>query len=274
MPDALVHLKPEVCGTGMATPELWQPISPSASAPAEWQGATASLQPKLLVAGHIRNASAGMAAQIPVIPLPFPCLSPSGRAIKRALDLVFSTFTLLLFFPVLLVIAIAVKLDSYGPVFYVSDRVGKHGRVFRCFKFRTMGRDAERQQERVKHLNERDSVLFKISNDPRVTRVGRVLRKYSLDELTQFFNVLRGDMSVVGPRPSVACEVREYGFSHLRRLDVTPGITGLWQIQGRHDPSFESYVSHDLTYIENWSLALDLKIIVQTVGVVLSGTGN
>jgi lipopolysaccharide/colanic/teichoic acid biosynthesis glycosyltransferase len=157
---------------------------------------------------------------------------------------------------------------------YISERVGKNGRVFRCFKFRTMVRDAERQQERVMHLNERDAILFKISNDPRVTRAGRILRRYSLDELPQFSNVLLGDMSVVGPRPPMVGEVREYSLSHLHRLDVTPGITGLWQIQGRHDPSFESYVSLDLTYIENWSIALDLKIVAQTVGVVLSGTGT
>jgi lipopolysaccharide/colanic/teichoic acid biosynthesis glycosyltransferase len=173
-----------------------------------------------------------------------------------------------------LVIALAIKLDSPGPVLYISERVVKNGRVFRCFKFRTMVRDAERQQERVMHLNERDAILFKISNDPRVTRAGRILRRYSLDELPQFSNVLLGDMSVVGPRPPMVGEVREYSLSHLHRLDVTPGITGLWQIQGRHDPSFESYVSLDLTYIENWSIALDLKIVAQTVGVVLSGTGT
>jgi lipopolysaccharide/colanic/teichoic acid biosynthesis glycosyltransferase len=194
--------------------------------------------------------------------------------IKRLLDLIFSNLTLLLFSPFLLFIAFAIKLDSPGPVLYISERLGRNGRVFRCFKFRTMVRDAEGQQERVMHLNERDAVLFKISNDPRVTRVGRILRKYSLDELPQFLNVLLGEMSVVGPRPPVASEVMEYNFIHLRRLDVPPGITGLWQIQGRHDPSFESYVSLDLTYIENWSIGLDLRIIAQTVGVVLSGAGT
>lgn len=257
----------------MATPELWQPISPSVSAPAEWPGSTASHPPKLLAKGA-RRAPSEAVAQFQAIPLRFPCLSPSGRLIKRALDLVFSSITLLILSPLLLFVALAIKLDSPGPVFYISERLGKNGRVFRCFKFRTMVRDAERQQERVMHLNERDAVLFKISNDPRVTAAGRILRKYSLDELPQFFNVLLGEMSVVGPRPPVASEVREYNFNHLRRLDVTPGITGLWQIQGRHDPSFESYVSLDLTYIENWSVGLDLRIIAQTVGVVLSGTGT
>ena len=123
--------------------------------------------------------------------------------------------------PLLLAIAIAVKLDSPGPVFYSSERIGKKGRVFRCIKFRTMVRDAEKRRADVMHMNERDGVLFKISNDPRITKLGRFLRKYSLDELPQFFNVLRGDMSIVGPRPPLASEVQEYKLSHLRRLDVT-----------------------------------------------------
>ena len=119
-----------------------------------------------------------------------------------------------------------------------------------------------------------DGVMFKFTNDPRITRFDRLLRKYSLDELPQFFNVLLGDMSVVGPRPPIASEVREYKLSHLRRLDVMPGITGLWQVQGRQDPSFDSYISLDVTYIENWSIWLDLVIILRTVGVVFAGTGS
>ncbi len=123
-------------------------------------------------------------------------------------------------------------------------------------------------------MNERDSVLFKITNDPRITRMGRFLRKYSLDELPQLFNVLRGDMSLVGPRPPIASEVKRYELNHLRRLDVLPGITGLWQVQARQDPSFDSYISLDTAYIENWSLWLDIKILVRTIGVVVSGTGT
>jgi lipopolysaccharide/colanic/teichoic acid biosynthesis glycosyltransferase len=165
-------------------------------------------------------------------------------------------------------------MDSRGPIFYLSERVGKKGRVFRCCKFRTMVRDAEKRRSEMMHMNERDGVLFKISNDPRITQLGCFLRKYSLDELPQFFNVLVGDMSIVGPRPPLASEVKEYKLSHLRRLDVTPGITGLWQVQARQDPSFDSYVSLDVTYIEQWSLWLDLKIIARTVGVVFSGTGS
>jgi lipopolysaccharide/colanic/teichoic acid biosynthesis glycosyltransferase len=123
-------------------------------------------------------------------------------------------------------------------------------------------------------MNERDSVLFKIANDPRITRVGRWLRKYSLDELPQFYNVLRGDMSLVGPRPPIAHEVEQYDLSHLRRLNVLPGITGLWQVEARQDPSFDSYISLDTAYVENWSLWLDMKILARTVGVVVAGTGS
>jgi len=152
--------------------------------------------------------------------------------------------------------------------------MGKKGRIFHCTKFRTMVSDAEERRAEFMHMNERDGVLFKITNDPRITKLGRILRKYSLDELPQFFNVLRGDMSVVGPRPPIASEVREYKLSHMRRLDVTPGITGLWQVQGRQDPSFDSYVSLDVTYIENWSIWLDMKIILRTILVVFAGTGS
>jgi len=134
--------------------------------------------------------------------------------------------------------------------------------------------DAERRQAEVLHMNERDGVLFKASNDPRVTRVGRILRKYSLDELPQFVNVLRGDMSMVGPRPPIASEVQRYDLSHLRRLDVLPGMTGLWQVQARQDPSFDSYISLDTAYIQNWSLWLDLKILIRTLSVVCAGTGS
>ena len=211
--------------------------------------------------------------QFPTIPLHRGHVPEMGLLLKRLLDIAFSSLALIVLLPSLLAIAIAIKLDSPGPVLYTSERIGKKGRVFRCIKFRTMVRDAEERRSDVLHLNERKGVLFKIANDPRVTKVGRILRKYSLDELPQFLNVLHGDMSVVGPRPPIASEVREYKLSHLRRLDVIPGITGLWQVQARQDPSFDSYVSLDVSYIENWSLWLDIKIILRTVGVVFAGTG-
>ncbi len=212
--------------------------------------------------------------QFPTIPLHWRHVPELALLLKRMVDIVFSSLMLILLSPILLAIAVAIKLDSSGPIFYCSERIGKKGRVFRCTKFRTMVRDAENRRADVMHLNERDGILFKISNDPRVTRLGRFLRKYSLDEFPQFFNVLRGDMSIVGPRPPIESEVREYRLNDLRRLDVTPGITGLWQVKARQDPSFDNYVCLDVAYIDNWSVWLDLKIILRTIAVVFAGTGS
>jgi lipopolysaccharide/colanic/teichoic acid biosynthesis glycosyltransferase len=190
------------------------------------------------------------------------------------LDITLSSLALLMTSPLMLALAIAVKLDSEGSIFYQAHRIGRKGRTFACYKFRTMVSDADKLKADLEHMNERDSVLFKISNDPRITRMGRVLRKYSLDELPQFYNVLRGDMSLVGPRPPMATEVEQYDLEHLKRLNVLPGITGLWQVEARQDPSFDSYISLDTAYVENWSLWLDMKILARTVGVVVSGTGS
>jgi exopolysaccharide biosynthesis polyprenyl glycosylphosphotransferase len=203
--------------------------------------------------------------QFPTIPLHRGETPVIGLFLKRILDVLLSSMALLILFPLIAVIALLVKIDSPGPIFYCSDRIGKKGRVFRCIKFRTMVADAERR---------RAEVLFKVSNDPRITAFGRFLRKYSLDELPQFLNVLRGDMSMVGPRPPIASEVKRYDLSHLRRLDVLPGMTGLWQVQARQDPSFDSYISLDTAYIQNWSIWLDIKILVRTLSVVVGGTGS
>ncbi len=212
--------------------------------------------------------------QFPTIPLHHGSVPEIALLLKRLVDIMLSSLILIAISPMLLAIAIAIKFDSPGPIFYISERIGKKGRVFGCFKFRTMVSDAEKRRAEILHMNERNGVLFKITNDPRITRLGRFLRKYSLDELPQFFNVLHGDMSIVGPRPPIASEVQEYKLSQLRRLDVTPGITGLWQVQARQDPSFDSYISLDVTYIENWSVWLDFKIILRTIGVVIAGTGS
>jgi lipopolysaccharide/colanic/teichoic acid biosynthesis glycosyltransferase len=177
-------------------------------------------------------------------------------------------------FPIMLVIALAVRMDGEGPIFYVSERIGKRGRVFPCFKFRTMVKDADKRKKELAALNERDGILFKVSDDPRVTRIGRILRKYSLDELPQLFNVLRGEMSLVGPRPPIASEVEKYELEHFRRLEVMPGLTGLWQVQARQDGSFAKYIELDTAYVENWSFWLDLKILVRTAHVVVRGTGT
>ena len=194
--------------------------------------------------------------------------------LKRFTDVLLSGAAIICLLPFLLAIALFIKLESKGPVFYISDRIGKKGRVFRCFKFRTMVVNAEHLKESLAAQNERKGILFKMTNDPRVTRAGKFLRKYSLDELPQFFNVLRGEMSMVGPRPPVASEVKQYELEHLRRLEVLPGLTGLWQVRARQDPSFERYVALDLAYVENWSLWLDMKILVRTAEVVMRGTGS
>lgn len=220
------------------------------------------------------NAPVEYIGQFPTIPLHRRDFPIGAFLMKRVLDTTLSALALLLVFPFLMIIGLLVKFGSSGPVFYKAARIGRKGRTFNCYKFRTMVVDADNLREQLAHMNEREGVLFKITNDPRITRVGRVLRKYSLDELPQFYNVLRGDMSLVGPRPPIASEVEQYDLAHLRRLDVLPGITGLWQVEARQDPSFDSYISLDTAYVENWSFWLDLKILARTIEVVFSGTGS
>jgi len=220
------------------------------------------------------NAQVEYVGQFPTIPLHRRDFPMGSFMVKRAMDIVLSFCALAVLSPLLLALAIAVRLDSPGPILYRARRIGRKGRTFDCMKFRTMVINADKLKEQLAHLNERDGILFKMTNDPRITRVGRVLRKYSLDEIPQFLNVLKGDMSLVGPRPPIASEVERYDLSHLRRLDVLPGITGLWQVEARQDPSFDSYISLDTAYVENWSLWLDLKILVRTVSVVIGGTGT
>jgi exopolysaccharide biosynthesis polyprenyl glycosylphosphotransferase len=197
-----------------------------------------------------------------------------SKFLKRLLDASCAVVALILFLPLFLVLAVAIKLDSPGPVFYASERVGQKGRIFRCLKFRTMVRSAHQLRSELKHLNEREGVLFKIANDPRITSVGKILRKYSLDELPQLWNVFRGDMSLVGPRPPIGDEVAQYQIDQFCRLEVMPGITGLWQVEARGNPSFESYIELDRKYVNQWSLWFDLKILLRTVTVVLRGTGT
>jgi exopolysaccharide biosynthesis polyprenyl glycosylphosphotransferase len=194
--------------------------------------------------------------------------------LKRVVDIALSALALTAAFPLMLFMAIAICIESAGPVFYISERIGKRGRVFPCFKFRTMVRNADQMKKGLAAMNERDGILFKLSNDPRITRVGSILRKYSMDELPQFFNVLRGEMSIVGPRPPISSEVEKYELEHLRRLEVLPGLTGLWQVQARRDASFARYIALDTAYVENWSFWLDLKILFRTVEVVVRGTGS
>ena len=192
---------------------------------------------------------------------------------KRVFDLALASTILVLSAPILLTAIVAVRLDSPGPVFFKQVRVGRHGETFRLIKLRTMVVDAEERKADLAHLNEADGALFKIRQDPRITKVGRVLRKLSIDELPQLFNVLQGTMSMVGPRPALPSEVAEWDDEVVERLRVLPGLTGMWQVWGRSDTSFETYKRLDLYYVDNWSLAHDLRICAKTVGVVLTGRG-
>ncbi len=192
---------------------------------------------------------------------------------KRAFDVAFTLTFLLGAAPVIVLAALAIKLTSRGPVFYRSERVGFGGKTFKMVKFRTMTKDADERRSELEHLNEFSGVLFKIKCDPRVTPVGRFLRRYSIDELPQFFNVLRGDMSVVGPRPPLPREVDSYDLRTSRRLLVRPGITGLWQISGRSDLSWDDSVRLDLSYVENWSMLSDLVIAASTAKAVFTASG-
>jgi exopolysaccharide biosynthesis polyprenyl glycosylphosphotransferase len=194
-------------------------------------------------------------------------------AVKRLIDVSLASLVLLLATPVLLLLAAVIKLDSTGPALFVQERVGVAGRRFRFFKFRTMVIDAEGRQAALEHLNEAKGVVFKIKDDPRVTRVGRVIRSLSLDELPQLLNVVKGDMSLVGPRPLPVRDVLRIGNrAHRRRFSVKPGITCLWQVGGR-EPDFDAWIKTDMEYIDNWSLSLDLKILARTIPAVLTGRG-
>ncbi|MFC7788626.1 sugar transferase [Microbacterium sp. MAHUQ-60] len=210
---------------------------------------------------------------LPLIRMQIPTYSGGQHAVKRVLDIVVSTLALIpiaLAYPVL---AVLIKLDSPGPVFFLQERVGRDGRLFKMVKFRSMRTDAEQQLAALKERNEGSGLLFKMKDDPRVTRVGKILRKLSLDELPQFWNVLVGDMSVVGPRPPLVSEVTGYDGEVFRRLYIKPGITGLWQVSGRSDLSWDESVRLDLRYVENWSVTSDLQIMWRTAKVMLQPSG-
>jgi exopolysaccharide biosynthesis polyprenyl glycosylphosphotransferase len=210
----------------------------------------------------------------PVIELHGRPIPAFGLAVKRVIDVVVASVGLILVAPVLAFAALWIRLDSRGPVIYSALRVGKKGKKFRCHKLRTMVNDADAHKEKLRKANERNGPFFKMENDPRVTRCGRLLRKYSIDEVPQLVNVLRGNMSLVGPRPHPVDDYERYTFEHLRRLDVKPGITGLWQIKARRDPSFDATMMLDLDYIENWSLRMDLGILLKTIPAVLRADGR
>ena len=210
---------------------------------------------------------------IPLLEVRYPQLDNSQRALKRALDIGISLAGILLLWPLFVVVALAVRLDSPGPALFRQKRVGADEKTFVCLMLRTMRADAEFLQEELEAMNEARGPIFKIKRDPRVTRVGGFLRRWSLDELPQLVNVLKGEMSLVGPRPLPVRDFLRMEEAHKRRLGAVPGMTGYWQISGRSDLSFEDMVRLDLFYIENWSLSFDLKIILKTLGAVLRREG-
>jgi len=211
--------------------------------------------------------------EVPIVTLHRESLPSASLFLKRLLDVTGAALSLMLASPLLAIVALLIRLDSPGPIVYAAERTGAKGRRFRCYKFRSMVTDAEHLKEDLRARNQREGPIFKIDDDPRITRIGRVIRRYSLDELPQLWNVLRGDMSLVGPRPHPVDEVDHYELHQFRRLDVKPGITGLWQITARDSPSFELNMHLDLTYIENWSLGLDLRILAGTVRVLFAPEG-
>lgn len=210
---------------------------------------------------------------LPLMHVEMPSFTGGHHVIKRILDIVLSSVALLGLAPVFLSIALAIKFSSEGPVLFSQQRVGRRGKSFRIYKFRSMVVDAEQQLGKLREQNEGSGPLFKLKVDPRVTKVGAWLRKYSLDELPQIYNVLRGDMSLVGPRPPLPCEVECYEGYTERRLFINPGLTGLWQINGRSDLDWEESVRLDLYYVENWSLTGDLMIMWRTLKVMLRPAG-
>jgi exopolysaccharide biosynthesis polyprenyl glycosylphosphotransferase len=212
-------------------------------------------------------------ADRPLLSLERAELNASARLVKRAMDIVLGSLLLLLASPILAVCAVAIRLDSRGPVFFRQRRIGLRGRQFTIWKLRTMFKDAEDARVLLEDRNEAQGLLFKIHLDPRVTRVGRVLRRLSLDELPQLINVIAGDMSLVGPRPPLPSEVQQYSDHIGRRLLVKPGMTGLWQVSGRSNLSFEDYVRYDLLYVQNWSVALDFYILLKTIPAVAFARG-
>lgn len=219
------------------------------------------------------NSTLSQVSGIPLLEMRYPRLDNTQRALKRVLDLTISLVALLTLSPLLFAVAALIRLTSPGPVLFRQKRVGADEKVFLCYKFRSMYPDAEKRQAELEAQNEADGAIFKLKNDPRVTPVGRFIRRWSIDELPQLINVLKGEMSLVGPRPLPIRDLERMDDLHKKRLAAVPGITGHWQTSGRSNLSFEDMVRLDLHYIENWTLSLDLKIILKTLGVILRREG-
>jgi len=223
---------------------------------------------------RIANMRLEFVGGVPFIAFETTHKSPLQRALKRIMDVVLSGLGIFVLSPFLLFIALLIKLTSPGPILFAQPRMGLHGRVFTLYKFRSMYRDAEERLAELQSMNEADGPVFKIRNDPRITSVGKLMRKLSIDELPQLLNVFAGDMSLVGPRPPLPSEVSRYETWHRRRLSVRPGLTCLWQISGRSDAiDFHEWMRLDLKYLDNWSIWLDIRIILRTIPAVFLGKG-
>jgi len=256
-------------------------VSPTGVSPGTLQDITIALEDTpvdLAVAPSLfqvvtRRMTIETVGYVPILHVDQIRLERSRRILKRTLDLIAASALLVLTAPLSLAAALLVRTGSPGPVIFRQERIGRDGEPFQMLKFRTMVAGAEDRLAEIKHLNEVDGALFKIADDPRVTEIGRVLRKWSIDELPQLVNVLRGDMSMVGPRPPLPSEVAQYDAWQLRRLRIRPGLTGVWQVSGRSDVPFDEAVRLDLFYIENWSLGTDLWLLARTIPAVLRRDG-
>lgn len=221
----------------------------------------------------LRHSEVESFAGVTVIGIREPVIQGAPRTVKRLFDFAVASVALLLGWPIGLIISLAIKLDSRGPVLFKAERIGENGRTFAMLKFRTMTVGADRQMEKVTKLDDRGRPIYKVMDDPRITRVGKWLRRWSLDELPQLINVLRGEMSLVGPRPEQVFITEDYDTSQWPRLSVPPGLTGWWQVSGRSDLPMHLNTQYDLYYVRNYSFLLDLKIILKTIGVVVRGKG-
>jgi lipopolysaccharide/colanic/teichoic acid biosynthesis glycosyltransferase len=223
--------------------------------------------------GGIRYANIRASMYFFMLKFNWVFLLKSQKVLKRTTDIFLSSFFLIIFSPLLILTAIAIKIEDRSIIIYRQTRIGKWGRPFKIYKFRSMKKDSDQIKKTLVHLNEMDGIIFKIKNDPRLTRTGRFIRKYSIDELPQLINVLKGDMSLVGPRPPLPDEVNNYGISDRKRLEVKPGLTCIWQVSGRSEIHFNEQVKLDVDYIEKQSFLEDIKLLLKTIPAVLSCRG-
>jgi len=237
-----------------------------------WSGVPVHIEGNVLPL-NIAKCRSVLIEDIPLISLSSKTGTYTWLAVKRVLDIVASTILIILLSPMFIVLAILIKMESKGPILFVQNRIGQNHRNFRMAKFRSMVPNAEELKSELMHLNEADGPVFKIKDDPRITKFGQFLRKYSLDEFPQLFNVWLGQMSLVGPRPLMPHEVDKFKWFERRRLSVKPGMTGPWQVSGRGEVSFKEWVEMDLAYIDSWSFTQDILILLKTFKAVFSGRG-